>query len=85
MTSPFSSSSLSCLFVVSVMALMASVTSVESAQILGDAAAILGESDADRWTDISFKKLETQKEAHDHEFKVISMNIADCMICAGEC
>jgi len=58
------------LFVVSVMALMASVTSVESAQILGDAAAILGESDADRWTDISFKKLETQKEAHDHEFKL---------------
>jgi len=69
MASSSSSSSLWFLAALFVTAL-AAFSCVDGAQILGDAAVVLEESDAERWTDISSKKLETQQEAHDEELKV---------------
>jgi len=69
MASSSSSSSLCFLAALFVTAL-AAFSCVDGAQILGDAAVVLEESDAERWTDISSKKLETQQEAHDEELKL---------------
>ena len=65
-----SSSSLTSSLLLLAVAALAALACVESAQIIGDAAVILEETDAERWTDISAKKLESQKAAHDEEFKV---------------
>jgi len=65
-----SSSSLSSSLLLLAVAALTALACVESAQIIGDAAVILEETDAERWTDISAKKLESQKAAHDEEFKV---------------
>lgn len=51
-------------------ALSLASASVDGARVIGDVSAVLEETDAERWTDISTKKLEAQKAAHDDEFKV---------------
>ena len=65
-----SPSSSSFLLVALFMVALAWFSGVNGANILADADVILAESDAERWTDISTKKLETQQEAHNDEFKV---------------
>jgi len=59
---------LGCVGVLAICVLAAA--EAEGSRVLGDASAILAETDAERWTDISVKKLETQQAAHDEEFKV---------------
>merc|ERR1712168_1645877 len=56
--------------VVVVVAAAAGVAVVESAQVIGDVEEVMAESDAERWTDISAKKLESQKAAHEREYQV---------------
>jgi len=56
--------------VVVVAAAAAGVAVVESAQVIGDVEEVMAESDAERWTDISAKKLESQKAAHEREYQV---------------
>jgi len=46
------------------------VSCTDGSRVLGDVSDILEETDAERWTDISAKKLESQKIAHDEEIKV---------------
>jgi len=58
------------LLMLSCIGVLAFVSATEGSRVIGDVSTILEESDAERWTDISVKKLESQKAAHDEEMKV---------------
>ena len=46
------------------------VAVTDASRVIGQVSDILEETDAERWTDISVKKLEAQKVAHEEEMKV---------------